>query len=78
MSNPLMQGGGQPVQQNQMTMQQAISQIKSDPVGMLKQAGYNVPQDICNNPTSIIQHLVNSGQVPKNRLMQIAQMFGRR
>lgn len=79
MSNPLMQKGGQPAsQQNQMTMQQAIAQIKSDPVGTVKQLGYNVPQDISNDPAAMIQYLVRSGQVPKSRLSQIASVFGRR
>lgn len=74
MSNPLFNGEKSAQQQNQMNPQQAISQIKSDPVGFLKQSGYNIPAEIAGNPAAIIQHLVNSGQIPKSRL----QMFARR
>lgn len=77
MSNPLMQSGGQPVNQ-QMTPQQALQQIKANPVSMLKQAGFNVPDNLANDPNAMIQHLVQSGQVPQNRLQSILQRFGRR
>ena len=77
MSNPLMQSGGQPSQQ-QMTPQQALQQIKANPVSMLKQAGFNVPDNISNDPNAMIQHLVQSGQVPQNRLQSILQRFGHR
>jgi hypothetical protein len=73
MSNPLF-NGEKSAQQSQMNPQQAISQIKSDPVGFLKQSGYNIPAEIAKNPAAIIQHLVNSGQIPKSRL----QMYARR
>ncbi|MBR0340754.1 MAG: hypothetical protein IJH64_00615 [Oscillospiraceae bacterium] len=73
MKNPLMNGGGAAPNQNQMNPQQAIAQIKRDPVGMLKQAGYNVPSNIANDPMAMIQHLVNSGQIPKSRLQAFAR-----
>lgn len=72
MSNPLTTG------QQQINPQQAIQQLKSDPVGMLKQAGFNVPDNLASDPNGMIQHLVQSGQVPQNRLTQIMRMFGRR
>ena len=57
---------------------QMLSQLKSNPMGMLRQAGFNVPDNL-NNPQQIIQHLMNSGQVNQNQLnqaQQMAQMFG--
>lgn len=66
MSNPLVNGKTE--QQTQMNPQQMLAQLKSDPIGMLKQAGYNVPNEISNNPSAMIQYLVRSGQVPINRL----------
>ena len=79
MSNPLMQGGGKwQTAQPQMTPQQALQQIKANPVSMIKQAGYNVPDNIANDPNAMIQHLVQSGQVPQSRLQSILQRFGRR
>lgn len=76
MSNPLMQGSVKSAQQ--MTPQQALQQIKTNPVSMLKQAGFNVPDNIANDPNAMIQHLVQSGQVPQSRLQNIMQRFGRR
>lgn len=70
-------GKGQQVQQNPMQM---LSQLRSNPAGMLRQAGYNVP-DGMNSPQQIINHLLNSGQVNNSRLnmaQQMAQQFGRR
>lgn len=70
---------GQTSQQGGNPMQM-LSQLRSNPVGMLKQAGYNIP-DGMTNPQQIINHLLNSGQVNNSRLnmaQQMAQQFGRR
>ena len=59
---------------------QMLSQLRSNPVGMLKQAGYNIP-DGMTNPQQIVNHLLNSGQVNNGRLnmaQQMAQQFGRK
>ena len=39
---------------------------------LLRQRGVEVPGQIANNPQAIIQHLMQTGQVPGNRL-QMAQ-----
>ncbi len=48
----------------------------------LKEMGISVPQGIENNPHAIIQHVMQSGKVPNNRLSMAQQvmqrMFGRR
>ena len=48
----------------------------------LKDMGISVPEGMENNPQAIIQHVMQSGKVPNNRLslaQQIMQrMFGRR
>ena len=70
--NPLMGGMGG------MNIMQMLGQLKSNPLGVLKQAGFNVPANI-NSPQEIIQHLMNSGQVNQNQVnqaQQMAQMFG--
>jgi len=41
-------------------------------LGLLRQRGLRVPDGIANNPNAIIQHLMQTGQVPGNRL-QMAQ-----
>lgn len=64
-------GGGM----NSMAM---LAQLKSNPLGMLKQYGFNVPDNL-NNPNDIVQHLMNSGQVSQemyNKARQMAQQMG--
>ena len=65
--NPLMGGTGG------MNMMQMLGQLKSNPIAMLKQAGFNVPENV-QNPQEIIQHLMNSGQVNQDQLNQAQQM----
>ena len=55
---------------------QVLQQLRSNPVGMLKQAGYNVP-DGMSSPQQIVNHLLQSGQVPQARYQQAMQMFSR-
>ncbi len=56
-----------------MNPMQMLSQLKSNPLGLLRQAGFNVPTNI-NNPQAIIQHLMNSGQISQSQLTQAQQM----
>lgn len=68
-------GGKQPQAPQQMTPQQAWQQFQHDPLGSLKQAGLNIPAGM-NNPQQIVQHLMQTGQVPQNRITQAMQMAG--
>ena len=68
--------GNQQAQRQQITPQQAIQQLRSNPASVLKQAGLSVP-DGMSNPQQIIQHLLQSGQVPQARYQQAMQMMGR-
>ena len=61
----------------QMNPMQLVQQLRTNPAAMLKQRGLNIP-DGMNDPQQIIQHLVQSGQVPNARLQQAMQMMGRR
>lgn len=65
--------GNKPTVMNPMQM---LSQIKQNPSAVLKQAGLNIPQGM-NNPQQIIQHLIQTGQVPQNRYQQAMQMMSR-
>ena len=58
--------GQSPQQLNPMQM---LQQLRSNPVGMLKQAGYNIP-DGMNNPQQMVNYLLQSGQVPQARYQQ--------
>ena len=57
----------------QMNMQQ----LQSDPVGIAKQAGYNIPQNLANNPQAMVQHLIQTGQVSNPMLQKIMPMIQR-
>lgn len=61
---------------------QVLSQLRSNPIQMLSKAGYNVPENIGNNPQAIVQHLLNTNQITQQRLNQSQimanRMMGRR
>lgn len=55
-----------------------LAQLKSNPLGVLKQYGLNVPENL-NDPNAITQYLMNSGQISQsmyNQARQMAQGFG--
>lgn len=56
-----------------MNPMQMLSQLKANPLGLLRQAGFNVPENI-SSPQAIIQHLMNSGQLTQAQLNQAQQM----
>ena len=56
-----------------MNPMQMLSQLKSNPMGLLRQAGFNVPEGM-NGPQAIIQHLMNSGQLSQDQLNQAQSM----
>lgn len=72
MSNPFFDilGGNSIMGMNPMTM---LTQLKGNPMGLLRQVGFNVPDNI-NNPQAIIQYLMNSGQINQQQLTN-AQMM---
>lgn len=79
MSNPLANAlGGANNRQDQSAQEkakQAMSQLQADPSGVLGQLGLNVPPEM-NNPQQIVQHLMQTGQLPQSRFNQIIQMMG--
>lgn len=50
---------------------------KEQALNLLKQQGITVPQGMENNPQAIIQHLMQSGRVPQNRLNMAQQIMSR-
>lgn len=61
--------GNQPAQQSQNPREQALN--------LMKQQGIAIPEGMENNPQGIIQHLMQSGRVPQNRLTMAQQIMGR-
>ena len=56
-------------------MVQMYQQLRTDPVGTLKKAGYNVPDGV-TGPDAILKHLMDSGQVSQQQYNQAQQRFG--
>lgn len=71
--------GQRPQQNQQQTGQQALQEIKSNPAAYLQKMGYRLPQGVdTRNPQSIINGLVNTGQIGNGRVQQLMRMFNRR
>lgn len=62
--NPL---NNQPTQQNP----------KEQALNLMKQQGIAIPEGMENNPQGIIQHLMQSGRFPQNRLNMAQQIMSR-
>lgn len=78
--NPLM--NKQTTQPTQMPTNpmQLMGQFMQNPVGALRQAGFNIPDGL-NDPRQIVNHLINNGQLNNSRLSQLqnmARMFAKR
>jgi hypothetical protein len=54
-----------------------LQQIQQDPIGMGRQAGYNIPENLAGNPQAMVQHLIQSGQVSNPMLQKILPMMQR-
>lgn len=55
------------------SMMQMLGQLKQDPRKVLMQR-FNIPKNVGNDPQSIIQHLMNTGQVSQEQFNQAMQM----
>lgn len=54
-----------------------VQQIQNDPIGMAKQAGYQIPENLAGNPQAMVMHLIQSGQVSNPMLQKIMPMIQR-
>ena len=54
-----------------------IRQVQSDPIGMAKKAGYDIPQNLAGNPQAMVQHLIQTGQVGGPALQRVMPMMQR-
>lgn len=69
--------GGNPFG-NMMGLVQMFNQFRNDPSGALMSMGYNIPQNLQNNPESIVNYLRNSGLMNNqqfNQFSNFAQQF---
>ena len=63
-------------QQRQIDPRQMMQQLQANPAEMLKQAGLTIPGDM-KDPQQIINHLLQSGQIPQAKYQQALQMLSR-
>lgn len=71
--NPLPQGGtGIPAPQG---FDGYMGQLQADPGGMLKQAGYSVPDEMTGDPQAMAMHLLRTGQIGGPAMQRIQPML---
>lgn len=55
-----------------------LQSLMSNPLQFIMQRRFNVPQNIVNDPSAVLNHLLSTGQVNQQRVnqaYQIAQRF---
>lgn len=72
MSNPLITG--QQTEQTQPDLNKMFQQFKQNPLEYLVKAKLNIPQGM-TDPQQIFNHLMGTGQIPKQLMPQINQMM---
>jgi hypothetical protein len=57
------------------------AQVQQNPreqaIELMKQQGIQIPQGMENNPSAILNHLMQSGQIPQGRLNMAQQIMQR-
>ena len=48
-----------------------MGELQSNTAGVIKEAHYNVPAEIANNPQAAAMHIIRSGQAANNPMMRI-------
>ena len=59
----------------QIDFQDAMHELREHPAQMMKQAGFNVPDEIADNPQASVMHLIQSGQVGGPMIKRIQPML---
>lgn len=62
---------------NMPNMQEALRRLQSNPREFLQRAGVNVPDEMLNNPQAMVMHLMQTGQMNNNPMMQRAMQMMR-
>lgn len=72
MTNPLYQELNRKV-----NAQDALRELKMNPAQLIRQAGYNVPANIANNPQAAVMHILQSGQVSNPVMSMLSRLMKR-
>ena len=51
-----------------------LALLRQNPLQMLMQKGFKIPNNVGNDPNAIIQYLLNTGQVSQEQYNQAVQM----
>lgn len=60
----------------QSSINSELKALQTNPVQYILSKNLNIPSNIGNDPQTIVQHLVNSGQVSPQKVAQLRQMLG--
>lgn len=52
-----------------------LQQLKEDPMGMARKAGFDIPENIRNDPQAMVMHLIQTGQVNSPMMQRILPMI---
>ena len=73
--------GAQPRQMSQKEMQQAfmrdVNGLRENTAQYIQRAGMNIPQNLRGDPQTMAMHLIQSGQVPQERLRMVQPLINR-
>ncbi len=79
MPNPLFEqitGGRMPgAMTPPQNMADAMQRLKADPMGMIRNAGYNVPEEIAADPRATVMHLIQTGQIGGPMMQRIRPLL---
>ena len=56
-------------------MQEALRNLQENPKDFLNRAGVNVPDELMNDPQSLVMHLIRTGQVKSPVLQRVMPMI---
>lgn len=65
-----------PQQPRGKSREEALREIKADPVGVLRKHGLSVPAG-ATDPMQMVNHLIQTGQVGGPKLQMVQQMMNR-
>ena len=63
--------GNQAGNQSQTDWNALMGQLQGNTAGVIKEAKYDVPAEIANDPQAAVMHIIQSGQAANNPMMRI-------
>ena len=52
-------------------MQEQLRQLQNNPAEFVRRSGVNIPEEIMGDPQAMVMHLIRTGQVSNNPMMQM-------